>query len=302
MNLIHPNIVCCYLYPISKYGYPPEAQATLQHIQEMKQLGFQSIELEGIHEHHLMEIYSIRHRLKAEVESLGLKVPYFCTVLPGLSSPDEKVRKKNLELFRKGCEIAQLLGSEGVLDNAPLPPWQFPSEIPITRHYEEDTLRLATFPKDLVWDSYWQDLIQTFRMVCNIAAEYGLSYQLHPAKGVLAANTDAFLYFAEAVNHPALRFNFDTANLFVQQENLSLSLRRLIKYIDYIHISDNGGHHTEHLGLGAGVIPWDSFFDTISHLNFQGYWGIDIGGAESSVPDLNKAYIHAAQLLEKQLF
>ena len=46
-KLFNQQIVCCYLLPITKYGYPPPAEATLQYLEEMKALGFQSIELEG---------------------------------------------------------------------------------------------------------------------------------------------------------------------------------------------------------------------------------------------------------------
>ena len=298
---IAKNIVCCYLYTISKYGYPPPAKDALTHLEEMKAMGFQSVELEGIREKHLSEIYAMRHDLRKQVDQLHLTVPYFCVVLPGLSAAHANTRKENLQLFKQGCEIAQLLQAKGVLDNAPLPPWQFPSEIPIVRHYEESSLIQATFPANLNWKTYWNDLIQTYQTACDIAADHGLTYQMHPAMGVLASNTDGFLYFAEAVNRPNLRFNFDTANLFVLKENLSLALIRLADHIDYIHLSDNGGLHTEHLALGEGAIPWKTFWNTLRQINFSGHFGIDIGGAESKVDDLEKAYRAAARLVEKEL-
>ena len=301
MNVVPENLVCCYLYTISKYGYPPPAKETVNHIHEMKAIGFQSIELEGIRERHLMEIFGLRHSIQSELEQLQLSVPYFCVVLPGLSSPDATTREDNLILFRKGCEIAHHFGSLGVLDNAPLPPWQFPSNVPIVRHYEEETLSLATLPKHLNWKSYWNDLIQTYQTACEIADSFGLTYQIHPAMGVLAANTDGFLYFAEAVDRSNLRFNFDTANLFVLKENLTLALIRLAEYIDYIHISDNGGMQTEHLAIGDGKIPWSSFFKTLQQIGFTGHIGIDIGGSESRVPDLQGAYEEAITFIKSNI-
>ena len=47
---IHHDIVACYLYIISKYGYPPAAGDTLSHLEEFSGMGFSSIELEGIRE------------------------------------------------------------------------------------------------------------------------------------------------------------------------------------------------------------------------------------------------------------
>ena len=51
------KIVCTYLHLISKYGYPPPAGDTLSHIDEIKALGFKSLELEGIREEHLISMF-----------------------------------------------------------------------------------------------------------------------------------------------------------------------------------------------------------------------------------------------------
>jgi len=293
-------ITCCYLYIITKYGYPPPAGNSIQYIREMKDLGFKSIELEGIRKEHLLEVYEQKQKIKDELTPSGIKVPYFCAVLPGLSSADKEERRINLELFQKGCEIAGLIEAKGILDNAPLPPYQFPADIPVVRHYNEDVLMAAKFPQHLIWDQYWSDLVKTYQDACDIAADHGLTYQMHPCLGVMSASTDAFLYFAQAVNRPNLRFNLDTANQFFGKDNLMLSLIRLKDYIDYIHISDNRGHKVEHLVPGEGKINWDNFFSTLNSINFKGHIGIDVGGPESGIQNLDEAYITTATWLEKR--
>lgn len=298
MNLFNSSIVCCYLHPISKYGYPPPPQGTEKYLQEMKELGFQNVELEGIRREHLLDMYEMRFQIKDKVEQLGLSVPYFCVVLPGLSSPHEMERAKNLGLFEMGCEIAEVLCAKGVLDNGPLPPYRFPYETPFIRHFDEDVLKSATFPSELHWQKYWQELIETYQAACDIAALWNLTYQIHPCSGVLAATTDAFLYFQDAVGRQNLRFNFDTANQYYLKDNLALSLHRLADYVDYIHISDNSGLKVEHLVPGDGAIDWDIFFETLDLIGFRGHIGIDIGGAESDIRDLDEAYINAAKWLE----
>ena len=134
METFHKDIVACYLYIITRHGYPPDAAKSLEYLREFKKLDFSSIELEGIREEHLNGVHALGSRISAEAGALGLNIPVFCIVLPGLSSPDGKERERNLQLFEKGCEVATLLGAEAVLDNAPLPPWQFPEGIPVTRH------------------------------------------------------------------------------------------------------------------------------------------------------------------------
>lgn len=299
--MIDSRIIACYLYPITRYGYPPAAANSLQYIDEFKAMGFSSIELEGIRKEHLLGVYDLRSEISKYIEKNEMEVPYFCVVLPGLSSPDRKERDSNLMLFDKGCQIASDLGSLGVLDNAPLPPYQFPEDIPVVRHYHEDVLLAAKFPKNLHWDTYWNDMVSTYKEACDIAASYNLTYQMHPALGVLSSTTDAFLYFHEAVGKDNLRFNFDTANQYFLKDNLQLSLRRLADYIDYIHISDNGGKKVEHLAIGDGIIRWDDFFETIDQISFTGHFGIDIGGAESSVEDLEAAYKQAAEFITSKV-
>ncbi len=297
--MINERIVCTYLYIISKHGYPPKAENTLEYIKGMKDLGFQSIELEGIREEHLMKVYGMKDRIADELKGLNLSLPYFCTVLPGLSTMDGSEKKKQLELFEKGCETAKLLGAKGVLDNAPMPPYEFPDDIPIVRHYGEKELAAAFLPKDLSWTKYWDNLIESFRTVCDIADKYGLTYQVHPAHGLLSSTTDSFLYFFDAVKRDNLRFNFDTANQFFLKDNLALGLRRLKDHIDYIHISDNGGTRVEHLSVGDGVINWNVFLETLELIDFKGVIGLDIGGDESGIDDLDKAYLDTADYLTK---
>ena len=297
---MHP-ITCCYLYPITRYGYPPPAADTDRHLAEMHALGFRSVELEGVRESHLLEMYERRFATRDTIEKIGLEVPYFCIVLPELSSPDKAVRDVHLKLFQKGCEVARVLGSDGVLDNAPLPPYVFPESIPVVRHYEEEVLMEASFPPALEWSAYWAGLVDTYRTACDIAADYGLTYQLHPCTGVLCATTDGFLNFYNAVQRDNLRFNLDTANQFVQKDNLALSLRRLAGKIDYIHLSDNRGHRVEHLEPGRGAINWVVFFEELNRIGYTGRFGIDIGGNESDIEDLDAAYRSAAVWLEKNL-
>jgi sugar phosphate isomerase/epimerase len=297
---MHDNsIVCAFLYIITKYGYPPPAEKSLEYLQEMKNLGFQNVELEGIRAEHLSEMYSKRDEIKHKADELGLEIPYYCTVLPGLASDDPKERERNLELFTRGCDTAVALGAKGVLDNAPLPPYQFPKDIPVVRHYDEDVLLTASFPKDLNWNHYWQEMVATFQDACDIAADRGLTYQMHPCLGVLSATTDAFLYFHDAVGRDNLRFNLDTANQFVMKDNLFLSLRRLKDHIDYIHLSDNRGNRVEHLAPGEGMIHWPLFFETLDAIGYKGHIGLDIGGDESGVQDIDSAYQQAAQWLKK---
>lgn len=291
------RIVCCYLYPITRYGYPPPAERTTHYLDEMHALGFRSVELEGIREPHLRAMHRHRHAVRDRLDALGMGAPYFCAVLPELASPDSAERAHALDLFGLGCTTARTLGADGILDNAPLPPYRFPDGVPVVRHYDEDVLTSAALPDGLVWNRYWDDLARTYRAACDRAADDGLTVQVHPCLGALASTAEGFLLFADAVDRPNLRFNLDTANLFVRKDHLALALRRLAGRIDYIHLSDNRGIRTEHLVPGEGAIDWNVFFATLRDIEFDGRIGLDVGGAESEIVDLDDAYTRAARWL-----
>ena len=299
--MLNERIVCAYLYVITRYGYPPAAPDTRKYLEEMKALGFQSVELEGIRADHLGEMYEMRHQIAGWASELDLRIPIFCVVLPGLSSSVEDERDASLSLFEKGCDVAAALGAKAVLDNAPLPPYRFPDDIPIVRHYDEDVLRAAAVPEDLDWSSYWDQLVATYQQACEIAGSRNLTYQMHPCQGVLSATTDAFLYFNDAVQRDNLRFNLDTANQFMMQDNLAFSLIRLKGLVDYIHVSDNPGDRVEHLEPGKGAINWDVFFETVDRVDYDGHFGVDVGGHESRVDDLDAAYRATGRWIEDRI-
>jgi sugar phosphate isomerase/epimerase len=93
----------------------------------------------------------------------------------------------------------------------------------------------------------------------------------------------------------------DTANLFAMNDSPTLAIRRLSHTVDYIHLSDNRGHKVEHLVPGAGAIDWVTFFETLRASRFSGHVGIDVGGAESEVGNIDEAYRRSGEWLVGQL-
>src|SRR5207249_4222981 len=51
------KINCCWLYAISKYGYPPSIADTQRALGEMAALGFNAVELEGVREENLRAVW-----------------------------------------------------------------------------------------------------------------------------------------------------------------------------------------------------------------------------------------------------
>ncbi len=295
------QITCAYLYPITLYGYPPDIQDTVKHIEEMAAMGFRSIELEGIGPSNIQYLYQHQEKIGEALARYDCSLPVLCLVLPQLGAADSARRNESLEWFEMGCEVAKKLGAAGVLDNGPLLPLEYPDNAPILRHYSEDLLNNLGLPAGFIWNDYQTSLVDTFRKACNIAAKYQLIYHLHPCEGSLITSADSFLNFADAVNSSNLFFNMDTANQFYFRDNLPLSVLRVAEKISYIHISDNSGSRVEHLVPGDGNIYWNSFFEALRAVNFKGNFGIDVGGAETGIRDMEIAYLRTAKWLQENI-
>ncbi|MFT4156286.1 sugar phosphate isomerase/epimerase family protein [Parafilimonas sp.] len=295
------KITCAYLYSITKYGYPSDVRNTVQYIDEMKSMGFSSIELEAIGEANVEYMFKHYPLIAEQLTSANCSVPVFCIVLPKLGSAYSSEQAKSLELFDKGCITANQLGANAVLDNSPLLPLEYPKNAPIQRHYSSATLSRIGLPAGFDWNNYWLSLTNTFQKACAIAANYNLSYHLHPCEGSLITGTESFLNFASSVKSENLLFNLDTANQFYYKDNLPLSLLRLSKKVSYIHISDNRGNLVDHLVPGDGEIDRNSFFAMLRTIDFKGNFAIDVGGAETNIADIRQAYIRSANWLNEKL-
>ena len=118
------KISCCWLFAISKYGYPPSLPNTHRALEEMEALGFKHAELEGVGEENLRAVYDARQELKKRCEDLGLTIVNFCPVLPDLVHPEKARRIHALDLFKLGVETASFFGCEMVQTISSARPWR----------------------------------------------------------------------------------------------------------------------------------------------------------------------------------
>lgn len=58
------KFVCCWLYAIDRYGFPPSIPDTLTALREIKQLGFDYAELEGVSGPNIEAVYEHRFEIK----------------------------------------------------------------------------------------------------------------------------------------------------------------------------------------------------------------------------------------------
>ncbi|HTE04201.1 MAG TPA: TIM barrel protein, partial [bacterium] len=221
------KINCCWLYAISKYGYPPSIADTQRALGEMAALGFNAVELEGVREENLRAVWAARADLQMRCDDLGLRVINFCPVLPDLVSADPSRRRAALDLFRLAVEVASFFGAPMVQVNSYAPPVEFISQTPYGETLEFSRQFDVRIPDGFAWERTWATLVEATRRCTAIARDAGLLLCLEPRVGELVSNTDALLRLSQQVDDPGFGVVLDTGHLHAQKEILPLSVEKL---------------------------------------------------------------------------
>lgn len=289
------KISCCWLYAISKYGYPPKIEDTYKAIREMAGLGFRFIELEGVRETNLKEVDAHKESLKSLCDELKVKVVNFCPILPDIVSLDDDKRKKAHELFDLATSIANYFGCETIQTDSYSPPLEFVGDAPYKEMLDYGKQFNVKVDPDFSWPALWNVMVDTFKKCSDKARRAGLKFCLEPRVGELISNTDALLRLMDAVDDENFGAVLDTGHQHAQKEILPLSVEKLGKRIFYLHVSDNDGRDNKHLRLGDGTIDWNGVFTALKKHRFEGYVAVDIG----RVPDLDEDYKASKAFLEE---
>ena len=289
------KINCCWLYAISKYGYPPSLSDTYRVIQEMVDLGFNYIELEGIGERNLNELFQNRQRIKKLVQDIGIKIVNFCPVLSDLVSMEDRKRRKALQLFSTALELASFFECKTIQLDSYTPPLKFKGASPYQDNVDFGQQFEVIVDPDFDWKNQWEVLVDTMNICAEQSKKAGLKLCLEPRVGEMVSNSDGAMRLIDAVGDENFGVILDTGHLHAQKEILPLSVEKLNGSIFYVHTSDNDGCSNEHLPLGKGTIDWEGLFLALQKHKFNGYVGIDLG----RITDLDTAMRNSKQFLEK---
>ena len=288
------KISCCWLFAISKYGYPPSLPDTHRALKEMAALGFTGVELEGVGEENLRAVSEARQDLKARCDDLGLTVVNFCPVLPDLVHPEKARRIHALDLFKLGVETASYFGCEMVQTISATPPLAFVGDAPYKEALAFGQRYQVKVDPAFSWVALWGWLTDSMGACADEADRAGLKLCIEPRVGEIISNTDALLRLAEAVDSDNFGAVLDTGHLHAQKEILPLSVEKLGGRIYYVHASDNDGQTNQHLAPGKGTVDWDGVFGALKKHGLSGYVAVDVG----NVPNLDVQYKESKAFLE----
>lgn len=130
-------------------------------------------------------------------------------------------------------------------------------------------------------DTPRQDVWDRLRGIGDLAATEGVTVviETHPD---LITNGDVGRATMEAVAHPNIGINFDTANIYYYNQNMDAvsELRKVIEYVKAVHLKDtNGQYQTWHFpALGAGIVDFPEVFRLLDARGFSGPFTMELEG------------------------
>ena len=117
----------------------------------------------------------------------------------------------------------------------------------------------------------------------DVAASHDVTIVMesHPD---LITNADTARRTMESVNHPNVRVNFDTANVYFYNADVDgvEELRKIVEYVAAMHLKDtDGGYRSWHFpALGRGIVNFRDTFDVLDRADFDGPCTLEIEGIE----------------------
>ena len=289
------KIVCCWLYAIDKYGFPPSLEHTMQAIREIGDLGFQYCELEGVGFENLQSVIDHREEIKTALQTAKVQLVNFCMVLPEMISADKQIAERAMKLFEKGADAAAYMGTSRIWIDSYFPPLNLKSGKAMTQEIGFGQVYQVHIPDGFSWPVFWEHYVGVIKQANQIAKSKHLELLIEPRVGEIAPNSDALLRLMDAVGDENLGVILDTAHMHAQKELLPLSVEKLGKRIRYVHAADNDSRTNEHLLPGEGNIDWDEVFMALKRQGFEdGCYATDLGES----PDLEQRFVECKRILE----
>lgn len=150
---------------------------------------------------------------------------------------------------------------------------------------------------------YWPEMkrreLSVFEAMGEFGAKHGIRVTVEnlPKMNVHFEDTwtlDGTIQLHDSWDSEVKGVCFDVGHAYHAGLDVAAAVRRLGSRIKHLHLHDNhGGMIDEHLPIGQGTIPWDSFFTALEEIGFEGYGVFEFGPADRQR--------EAVQMLEERM-
>jgi inosose dehydratase len=151
------------------------------------------------------------------------------------------------------------------------------------------SVNAGDLPREIVWNR--------LREVGDAAAARNIvvAMETHPN---LVENAKNSRITMDEVNHPNIRVNFDTANIYYYNEGINAvdELKESAEFVASVHLKDSSGKYRtwDFPVLGQGVVDFPAVFQTMSDRGFPGPFTMELEGTEGVKLDRDACLKHIA--------
>ncbi len=193
-----------------------------------------------------------------------------------LPAPDE-VDATRATLQQHGLSAASLHGTCDI--RQPDVADQVAAQLPTLAAFGCKLLFVSVSADDTPLDQAYHRL----RAAGSVAAEHGVTIvmETHPD---LVTNARVALETMRGVDHPNVRVNYDTANVYFYNHNVDTvtELQQVVPNVAAVHLKDtDGGYRHWHFpALGQGIVDFARVFQVLDEHGFAGPCTLEIEGLE----------------------
>lgn len=145
---------------------------------------------------------------------------------------------------------------------------------------------------------------QPYGILARLGDEAGrtgtvISMETHPD---LCQNAAQMLKTVKATDHPNVRVNFDTANIYYYNEGVDAitELKKVARYVASVHLKDtNGKPRTWYFPtLGQGIVDYPGVFRILNKLGFNGPFTLEMEGIQGEDLTLEQTHQRIVDSME----
>jgi len=225
-------------------------------LEKASQIGFEGVEL-NLDEEKLNAFTVTKNVLKGLSEkaaSLELELPSLCTGLLwkySLSSADEKVRAKGVDIVKKGCEAARELGARVLL------------VVP--------AVATAEMPYEKTWELAKNGVLQA----AKTAQENSVILGVENVWNKFLYSPLEFRAFLREINHSHVKMYIDPGNL-LQIAHPTQWIEMLRDYITCVHVKDYDAEEMAFKPLMEGTVPWRQIVEKLREIGYDYYLNVEL--------------------------
>ena len=272
------KVTCGFTIPITLYGLPPSVDNLLKVMGEIREAGFDTMEME-IDAGECQTYADSWQTIINHSKSLKLEIVSIMAVTYELFSFDENRRKNSLEKFSQICEMTASIGAKIVTNCFYLPPEMVLKER--TSLYHGGPADSVVIPDGFIWEELRNNVIGQLRKASGIAEKNALNFAMEMRAGDFISSVDGVISIFKETGVENIGMVYDVAHANAIGEYLDLGIYKLNKYLKLVHLSDNDGTRPCHYQPGSGNIDFENIINTLKKVNYDGYVVIDISGIDN---------------------